>query len=199
MIEKLVYIASQYPGEEIVREIISKFDGSDADIQRWYWAIQITNVILLLYLLDRYLQDEADVEDLSTLIRRELLEAGNGGKARVGDYVVEDEEMRYLATRDLDADSQTDTNSLARLMLEHRLPLMFHAMEESLRNQALDSLPPDYSQMTYLVQEFLKQVKGNEQAPGENGQLMAALEGLFEDYYRHIDGQIQEYFTASPA
>ena len=199
MIEKLVYIASQYPGENIVREIISKFDGSDTDIDRWYWAIQITNVILLLYLLDRYLQDEADIEDLSALIRRELMEAGNGGKARVGDYVVDDEELRYLATRDLNAESQTDTNSLAKLMLEHRLPLMFHAMEESLRNQALDSLPPDYGQMTYLVQEFLKQVKGCELEHSGNGQLIAALEGLFEDYYRHIDGQIKEYFTASPA
>ena len=199
MIEKLVYIASQYPGENIVREIVSKFDGEDADIHRWNWSIQITNVILLLYLLDRYLQDESDVEDLRELIRHELMVAGDGGSTRVGEYVVEEEELRYLATRELNAESQTDTNSLAKLMLEYRLPRMLHAMEESLRNQALDSLPTDYGLMTYLVQEFLKQVKGHEPGDNDNGQLVAALEGLFEDYYRHIDGQIQEYFTASPA
>jgi uncharacterized protein YeeX (DUF496 family) len=199
MIEKLVYIASQYPGEEIVREIVNKFDGGEAEIGRWYWDIQITNVILLLYLLDRYLEDESDVADISTLIRRELMEAGNGGEARVGDYVVEEAELRYLATRGMAADGLTDTNTLARLMLEHRLPLMVHAMEESLRNQALDSLPPDYGQMTYLVLEFLKQVKGRDQDHADQVSLVTALEGLFEDYYRHIDGQIREYFTASPA
>jgi hypothetical protein len=199
MIEKLVYIASQYPGEEIVREIVSKFDGGEGEIARWYWDIQITNVILLLYLLDRYLEDDSDAADLSTLIRRELMEAGDGGEVRVGDYVVEEEELRYLATRKLAPDSMSDTNSLARLMLEHRLPLMFHSLEESLRNQALDSLPPDHGQMTYLVLEFLKQVKGREQDHRDHVSLVAALEGLFEDFYRHIDGQIKEYFTASPA
>lgn len=199
MIEKLVYIASQYPGEEIVREIVGKFDGGENVLGRWVWDIQITNVILLLHLLERYLEDEADVADLGKLIRGELMEAGNGAEVRVGDYVLDGEELRYLATRELSADSHTDTNSLARLMLDHRLPQMRHALDESLRNQALDSLPPDYNQMTYLVLEFLKQVKGSEQDHGENVALVTALEGLFEDYYRHMDGQIQEYFTASPA
>jgi len=199
MIEKLVYIASQYPGEEIVREIITKFDGGEKEVERWVWDIQIINVILLLYLLERYLQDEADVADLGNLIRNELLEAGNGADIRVGDYVLEEEERRFLATREMAADSRSDTNALARLMLEHRLPLMVHALDESLRNQALDSLPPDYGQMTYLVLELLKQVKGSEQDYGENVALVTALEGLFEDFYRHMDGQIKEYFTVSPA
>lgn len=199
MIEKLVYIASQYPGEEIVSEIVSKFDAGEQVVGRWVWDIQITNVILLLHLLGRYLQDEADVADLDELIRGELMEAGHGAEVRVGDYVLDEEELRFLATRELSADSHTDTNSLARLMLEHRLPLMAHAMDESMRNQALDSLPLDYGQMTYLVLEFLKQVKGAGQEHAENVALITALEGLFEDYYRHIDGQIKEYFTASPA
>jgi len=199
MIEKLVYIASQYPGEEIVREIVGKFDGGEQEVGRWVWDIQITNVILLLHLLGRYLQDEADVADLDKLIRGELMEAGHGAEVRVGDYVLDAEELRFLATRELSSDSRTDTNSLARLMLEHRLPLMVHALDESLRNQALDSLPPDYGQMTYLVLEFLKQVKGAGQDQAGNVALVTALEGLFEDYYRHMDGQIKEYFTATPA
>lgn len=197
MIEKLVYIASQYPGEAILGEIINKFDDGKTPLNRWVWDIQITNIILLLHQLERHLPDEADRADLAGLIHRELMQAGDGSQVRVGDYLVDEEELRYLSTRGLGPDDQTDTHSLARLILGLRLPKMAHALEESLRNQALDSLPPDYGQMTYLVLELLRQIKGEEPDYTDNVALVAALEGVLEDYYRHLDSQFKEYAAST--
>ncbi|MBD3669809.1 MAG: hypothetical protein HUJ29_03470 [Gammaproteobacteria bacterium] len=199
MIEKLVYIASQYPGENIVNEIVTRFEGDQGDIRRWNWTLQITNLLLLFHLLRRYLEDDGDMADLTRLIQQELMDVGINQTARVGDYIVDAEELRFLATRDLNAESEIDANALAVIIMEHRSPLLFHALEACLRNQALDSLPPDYGMMTYVVQEFLKQVNGYETSDGDNSLLVAALEGLFEDYYRHLDTQIQEYFTPQTA
>lgn len=195
MIEKLIYVAMQYPGEEIVEGIVSKFDEHDIGLNRWTWTIQIANLILLLYVLEKKLGHGSELAELQRIIKDELLQGTDGSPLKAGELVVEEEECRYLASKNVHADTETNNSILAGLMLEYRKPRLFHALEETVRNHALDSLPPDYGMMTYLVHECIKQVSGHEPANGEQTPLIAALEVLFEDFYKHIDGQIQEYFT----
>jgi len=197
MIEKLIYIALQYPGEEIVKGIVSKFDNNGASLNRWTWVIQLTNLILLLYVLEKKLGNENELADLHRVIKNELMESIEGVSVSAGDLVVEEEELRYLASKDVQPETATDTCKLASLMLGYRAPHLFHALDETVRNHALDSLPSDYGMMTYLVHECIKQVSGISPVEGDQTPLIAALEVLFEDFYKHIDGQIQEYFSLS--
>lgn len=197
MIEKLIYIALQYPGEDIVKGIVAKFDENGASLNRWTWVIQITNLILLLYVLEKKLGNENELADLHRLIKNELMESIEGTPVTAGELVVEEEERRYLASKDVQPETNTNTCKLASLMLGYRTPNLFHALDETVRNHALDSLPSDYGMMTYLVHECIKQVNGAEPENGQQTSLIAALEVLFEDFYKHIDGQIQEYFSLS--
>ena len=195
MIEKLIYVALQYPGEEIVESIISKFDEHDGSLNRWTWVIQIANLILLLYVLEKKLGSGRDLDELQKVIKDELIEGIEGPLVKSGELVTEAEECRYLASKNINPDSEISSSSLAGLMLEYRKPNLFHALNETVRNHALDSLPADYGMMTYLVYECMKQVSGHEPEDGEQRSLIAALEVLFEDFYQHIDGQVEEYFS----
>ena len=197
MIEKLIYIALQYPGDDIVKGIVAKFDKNGISVNRWTWAIQITNLILLLYVLEKKLGNENELADLRRVIKNELMESIEGVPVTAGELVVEEEELRYLSSKDVQPDTATDTCKLASLMLGYRTPHIFHALEETVRNHALDSLPSDYGMMTYLVHECIKQVTGNEPENSSQTSLISALEVLFEDFYKHINGQVQEYFSIS--
>jgi len=188
-------VALQYPGEEIVESIISKFDEHDASLNRWTWVIQIANLILLLYVLEKKLGSGRDLDELQKVIKDELIEGIEGPLVKSGELVTEAEECRYLASKNINPDSEISSSSLAGLMLEYRKPNLFHALNETVRNHALDSLPADYGMMTYLVYECMKQVSGHEPEDGEQRSLIAALEVLFEDFYQHIDGQVEEYFS----
>ncbi|MBD3610028.1 MAG: hypothetical protein HUJ30_05710, partial [Gammaproteobacteria bacterium] len=113
MIEKLVYVAKQFPGHEIVQEIVSRFDDGKTSLQHWEWAIQINNLILLLHLLQQYLTDEDDVKEVKELICQNLEQQTDGPQVIVGEYVVADEELRHLLSENIQTTSELPLNQLA--------------------------------------------------------------------------------------